>query len=56
MGICKSVRSDYEFAFRHHLIDSRFETLISEPERSLLNTYELDYFLKSQDETVLYCR
>lgn len=52
----KSLHSDYEFSFRHHLIDARFETLIREEDKNLLDEYGLDYFLKSQDETVLYCK
>ena len=51
----KSLRSDYEFKFRHYKIDATDYTL-NDMERNVLKIFGLDYFLPTQDEAVLYCR
>ena len=51
----KSLRSDYEFEFRHYRIDCADYTLNND-ERSVLRHFELSYFLPTACETVLYCR
>ena len=51
----KSLRSDYEFKFRHYKIDAT-DYLFSDIEREILQFFDLDYFVPSNCETVLYCR
>ena len=51
----KSLRSDYEFKFRHYKIDATDYTL-SDIEREILQIFGLDYFIPSACESVLYCR
>jgi len=50
-----SLRSDYEFAFRHYPVDGRFDYL-SPIARQILDQCGLSYFVKSMAETILYCR
>ena len=52
----KSIRPDYEFSFRHYPIDGRFDYVWNEQDKKLLEKYRLDYFLRTQYETVLYCK
>lgn len=52
----KSIRSDYVFYFRHHMIDLRFDYLFKEEELNLLRKYKLDHKVKSWCEHVLYCK
>ena len=51
----KSLRSDYEFKFRHYKIDCT-NYIFSDIEREILQIFGLDYFVPSGCETVLYCR
>ena len=53
----KSLRSDYEFSFRHHTIDTRFDYVFDEEQIRLLKGYKIkpDY-IKTPLETVLYCK
>ena len=48
----KSLRSDYEFKFRHYRIDAKDYT-IGDAEREILRRFGLEYFLLTQDEAVL---
>ena len=52
----KKLRPDYEFAFRHHVIDGGQEYLWNQEEKALLDAYGLDYMCKTMWESVLYCR
>ena len=52
----KSIRPDYEFSFRHHKTDGRFDVAWNEQDKAWLEKYQLDYFIRTQWETVLYCR
>ena len=52
----KKLRPDYEFAFRHHIIDGGKEYLWNKDELHLLDEYAMDYKCKSMWESVLYCR
>ena len=52
----KKLRPDYEFAFRHHIIDGGQEYLWNKDELHLLDEYAMDYKCKSMWESVLYCR
>ncbi|MHC1718141.1 MAG: FkbM family methyltransferase [Acidaminococcaceae bacterium] len=52
----KQLRPDYEFAFRHHIIDGGHEYLWNKEERELLAAYGMDEMCKSMWESVLYCR
>lgn len=52
----KKLRPDYEFAFRHHIIDGGQEYLWNKDELQLLDEYAMDYKCKSMWESVLYCR
>ena len=54
-GYVKSLRSDYEFKFRHYKIDGTNYTL-ADIERKILQFFGLDYFVPSNCEAVLYCR
>ena len=53
----KSLRSDYEFSFRHYPIDARFEYIFNEEQVRLFKRYNIkaDY-VKTPWETVLYCK
>lgn len=51
----KSLRADYELKFRHYRIDAK-EYVLGDIEHEILSDFELDYFLLTQDEAVLYCR
>lgn len=53
--LIRSLRSDYEFAFRHYPVDGRFGYL-SPIARRILDGCGLSYFVKSMAETILYCR
>ena len=53
--LIRSLRSDYEFAFRHYPVDGRFGYL-SPIARQILDQCGLSYFVKSMAETILYCR
>ena len=52
----KKLRPDYEFTFRHHIIDGGQEYLWNKEELQLLDEYTMDYKCKSMWESVLYCR
>ena len=52
----KKLRPDYEFVFRHHIIDGGQEYLWNKDELQLLDEYGMDYKCKSMWESVLYCR
>ena len=52
----KQLRPDYEFAFRHHIIDGGHEYLWNHEERELLEAYGMDHMCKTMWESVLYCR
>ena len=52
----KQLRPDYEFAFRHHIIDGGHEYLWNQEERELLAAYGMDQMCKTMWESVLYCR
>lgn len=51
----RSIRPDYEFAFRHYRIDAR-NYWLGEREKQLLQAYGLDCMIPTPCETVLYCR
>jgi len=51
----KSIRSDYEFKFRHYRIDIK-DYIFNDAERSILKNFGQDYFLYTPCEAVLYCR
>ena len=51
----KSLRSDYEFKFRHYKIDCT-DYLLNDDQRKILKIFGLDYFLPTACEAVLYCR
>ena len=51
----KSLRSDYEFKFRHYKIDCT-NYMLGDTEREILQFFSLDYFVPSIGEAVLYCR
>ena len=51
----KSLRSDYEFKFRHYRIDCT-DYLFNDKQRAIFREYGLSYFCPSACETVLYCR
>ncbi len=51
----KSLRPDYEFAFRHYSIDCT-ECIMSDDQRAILNYFGLEPFISSAFEMVLYCR
>ena len=51
----KSLRSDYEFKFRHYKIDAT-DYMFDDTQREILKIFGLDYFVPSNCETVLYCR
>ena len=51
----KSLRPDYEFAFRHYKVDAT-NYLLDDNERALLKYFGLEPFIPSLCEMVLYCR
>lgn len=51
----KSLRSDYEFAFRHYRIDTT-NVLFNDDERAIFRHFGLSYFCPSRAEMVLYCK
>lgn len=51
----KSLRSDYEFQFRHHLCERKKEIQLHAPWVDL-NSFNLDCRMPSEYEMVLYCR
>jgi len=51
----KSLRADYEFEFRHYRVDCT-DYLLNDNERAVLRHFELNYFLPTGCEMVLYCR
>lgn len=51
----KSIRSDYEFQFRHYRMDCTNYSLTDE-ERAVLKKFNLSYCLPTVAEAVLYCR
>ncbi len=51
----KSLRPDYEFAFRHYKIDCT-DYLLDDEERAILKYFGLEPFIPSACEMVLYCR
>lgn len=51
----KSLRSDYEFKFRHYRIDCT-DYLFNDKQRAIFRNFGLSYFCPSFCETVLYCR
>jgi len=53
--LVKSVRPDYEFAFRHYRIDAR-DYLLNDNERNIIKSLGLNLFLPTTCEYVLYCR
>lgn len=54
-GEIRSIRPDYEFAFRHYRIDAR-DYWLGEGEKRLLQEHGLDCMIPTPCETVLYCR
>ena len=51
----KSLRPDYEFAFRHYRIDCR-DYILDDDQRAILKYFGLEPFIPSDFEMVLYCR
>ena len=51
----KSLRPDYEFAFRHYKIDCT-NYLLDDEQRGILKYFGLKPFMQSNCEMVLYCR
>ena len=51
----KSLRSDYEFQFRHHLCERKKEIQLNAPWVDL-NSFGLDNRMPSEFEMVLYCK
>ena len=51
----KSLRSDYEFKFRHYRIDCT-DYLFNDAQRAIFRSFGLSYFCPSVCETVLYCK
>ena len=51
----KSLRPDYEFAFRHYRIDCT-NYLFDDDSRKVFRHFGLNYFCPSSCEMVLYCR
>ncbi len=51
----KSLRFDYEFAFRHYRIDCT-NYLFNDNERAICIHFGLSYFCPSYAEMVLYCK
>lgn len=51
----RSVRPDYEFAFRHYPIDG-LDYLLDDNTKQILREYGSDLFMQTPCESVLYCR
>ena len=51
----KSLRSDYEFKFRHYRIDCT-NYLFNDEHRKIFRSFGLSYFCPSNCEAVLYCK
>lgn len=51
----KSIRSDYEFKFRHYRIDCT-DYLFNDRQREIFRSFGLNYFCPSNCEAVLYCK
>ena len=51
----KSLRPDYEFAFRHYPIDCT-DYILDDEQREILKYFGLESFIPSPCEMVLYCR
>ncbi len=51
----KSIRPDYEFQFRHYGIDFS-DYVMNDPERAVLDRFNLPYLAPNHGEYVLYCR
>ena len=51
----KSLRSDYEFAFRHYKIDAT-DYLFDDEQRAILKYLGLSWLVPNNGEFVLYCR
>ncbi len=51
----KSLRPDYEFAFRHYKIDAT-DYLLDDDQRAILKYFGLDWHIVNAGEFVLYCR
>jgi hypothetical protein len=51
----KSLRSDYEFKFRHYRIDCT-DYLFNDKQREIFRSFGLSYFCPSNCEAVLYCK
>ena len=51
----KSLRPDYEFAFRHYRIDCT-DYLLDDDQRAILKYFGLDWLMVNSGEFVLYCR
>ena len=51
----KSLRPDYEFAFRHYRIDCR-DYVLTDEQRNVLKQLGLSFFVANGCEMVLYCK
>ena len=51
----KSLRPDYQFAFRHYKIDAT-DCMLNDEERAIVKYFGLDYLIPTHCEYVLYCR
>ena len=51
----KSLRPDYEFAFRHYKIDCT-DYLLDDDQRAILKYFGLSWIIPNEGEFVLYCR
>ena len=51
----KSIRSDYEFAFRHYRIDCH-DYLLNEEQRKILIDHHVELLIPTDFEMVLYCK
>ena len=51
----KSLRADYEFAFRHYCIDAR-DYIMQESEKNVLRQHDLSLSVPTAGEMVLYCK
>ena len=55
INFVKSLRSDYEFKFRHYRTDCS-NYILSAAEKNILHFFDLDYFLSAHWVAVLYFR
>ena len=51
----KSLRPDYEFAFRHYCIDCR-DYVFNDEQKNIVRQYETSLMVPTPWEMVLYCR